>query len=94
MNIKKHIGLLGMKATDKVTGFKGVVESISFDLYGCIQVVICPPSGDLGKVQDSRWFDISRIKITSKKAVMKVPNFDFGTVAEGGKGPAEKPIPR
>lgn len=32
----KHIDLLGLKAEDKVTGFKGVITTLSFDLYGCV----------------------------------------------------------
>lgn len=89
----KHFDLLGMKATDVVTGFKGVVETISFDLYGCVQVVLKPLFVAGGKAEDGRWFDVSRLKVSSKKPVMDVPNFfDGGPVAEGFKGPAEKPL--
>lgn len=89
--IKTHIGLLGKKVADKVTGQKGVVTSVSFDLYGCIQVVVNPGMGPDGRLQESAWFDVSRLKVLSEKPVMEVPNFEDGPQAEGKKGPAEKP---
>lgn len=165
MNTNKHLGLLGFKIEDKVTGLKGVVTSISFDLYGCIQALIVPTSGntaevfapvwldvarlkpkskkpiiqpdhcntdlitrlgfngedlvtgfkgvivtlcfnltgpaeislkpgvdDDGKPRNSGpWMDANRIKIKGKKPVMPVPDFNLGYIAEGRKGPAEKP---
>lgn len=91
-NVDKHMDLLGFKVTDKVTGFKGVVSSVSFDLYGCIQAVVCPEAEKGSKkLEDSRWFDVQRLTVTSKAPVMAVPNFDKGYVAEGKKGAAEKP---
>lgn len=33
--INQHFELLGKEAEDKITKFKGVVASLSFDLYGC-----------------------------------------------------------
>ena len=89
--VDKHMELLGHRVTDVVTGFKGVVSSISFDLYGCIQAVVTPAAGKDGKQEDSRWYDVQRLKVTSKTPVMPVPDFDKGYPAEGKKGPAEKP---
>ncbi len=42
-------------------------------------------------MQESRWFDIARLEVTSKAPVMEPPNYEYGDVAEGRKGPAEKP---
>lgn len=80
-----------MKVEDRVTGFKGVVASVSFDLYGCVQAIVNPGTDKDGKPKDSHWFDVNRLRVTSKSPVMERPNFDFGAVAEGWKGPAEKP---
>ena len=91
-NIKKHIDLLGFKVKDKVTGFKGVVVALSFDLYGCIQATVNPGQGNDGNLLESHWFDVNRLKVTSEKPVMDVPDFDHGTVAEGKKGAAQKPM--
>ena len=40
--------LLGLQVRDKVTGFAGVCESVSYDLYGCIQGVVRPPASTNG----------------------------------------------
>lgn len=94
MNINvKHFEMLGMKAVDKVTGFKGIVTSISYDLYGCIQVVVTPEADKDGKLSDGRWFDVTRINIKGKKPVMDLPDYSKGYVSEGKKGSAEKPLP-
>ena len=88
--IEKHMQLLGMIVKDKVTNFEGVVTSVSFDLYGCIQAIVCPPASG-SEIKESRWFDVTRLKVKSKKPVMNLPDFDAGYIAEGKKGPAEKP---
>jgi len=89
--IKKHIDLLGMKVEDKITKVKGIVASISFDLYGCIQVIIAPMAKN-NETRETYWYDISRLKILNKKPVMKRPNFNYGNQAEGKHGCCEKPI--
>lgn len=92
MNVKKHLSLLGLKAADKVTGFKGIVESISFDLYGCVQCVLKPAVNEKGELVDGRWFDVARIKIEDRSPVMDLPNFEYGVQAEGKQGASEKPM--
>jgi len=94
MKIKQHMDLLGMKAVDKVTGFKGVVTSVSFDLFGCIQAIVTPEVGEAGKQEDLQWFDVTRLRVTGEKPVMDLPNYELGYVAEGRKGAAEKPAGR
>lgn len=88
-----HFELLGLKVTDKVTGFKGVVVSLSFDLYGCIQAVVKPAMDDKGEMKDGHWFDVTRLSVDDNTPVMVLPNFSSGYVAEGKKGCALKPIP-
>ena len=83
------MSLLGKEATEKVTGFSGVITSVSFDLYGCIQVVITPKVDREGKCPDGHWFDVSRIKL-GKDSGMPKPNFNRNYADK--KGPAEKPI--
>lgn len=91
--LNEHLNLLGLKVKDQVTGCEGVVTSISFDLYGCIQAVIQPPTKE-GKKNEPEWFDVTRLKITNKKPVMNAPDFTgIDPVAKGEKGPAEKPLP-
>lgn len=91
--VKNHLDMLGFPVKDKVTGFKGVVVSIGFDLYGCIQAVVNPGLDKEGKTMESMWFDVNRLEVTAKKRVMGVPNWDFGMQAEGQHGAALKSVP-
>ncbi len=91
INIKKHMELLGLRVIDLVSGFTGVVTAISFDLYGCIQAIVNPGIDKDGKPQETRWFDVARLKVADEKPVMEIPDFDYGPIAEGRHGPSEKP---
>jgi hypothetical protein len=100
MSAQSHINLLGKKARDRVTGFTGIVSSVSFDLYGCICAAITPPVDNEGKPRDGHWYDIHRVEIVDDDRVMPVPEFakSAPTKATFGKtpgththGPAEKP---
>jgi hypothetical protein len=92
MLIKKHLDLLGYEVKDRVSDFRGVVISMSFDLYGCIQADVRPKDLDKdGQMKKGWWLDVSRLKKMSKKPLMDQPNFEWGMVAEGKKGPANLP---
>lgn len=90
--MKEHLSLLGMNVKDKVSGFVGVVTSVSFDLYGCIQAIVLPTCNDKNEPQESRWFDVNRLEVTGGP-VMERPKFDWSpqAVASGDKGPADRP---
>lgn len=83
--------MLGLRVTDKVTGFKGVCTSVCFDLYGCVQATINPGLDKDGKPMEGRWYDIARLGIDALEPVMQPPNFEIGPVAEGKHGCEEKP---
>ncbi len=85
--MEKHLKHLGFKVRDKVTGFVGICESISFDLYGCVQAVVRPEvdKKKATEVPEGRWFDEKRLVAISKSPVMEVPTF------ENVAGPCEKP---
>ncbi len=90
--IKKHMDMLGYEVRDKVTDYKGVVISMSFDLYGCIQADVRPTSlKEDGHPKQGYWMDVSRLEIVYSKPLMEAPNFCYGHVAEGKKGPANLP---
>ena len=80
-----YLEILGRRGRDRITGFAGVVTSISFDLYGCIQIVLSPPADDKGVVPDGRWFDFARIEADGVR-VMEPPPQWLAT-----KGAADKP---
>lgn len=93
INLKEHLELLGRRVEDRVTGFSGVVASVTFDLYGCIQAIVNPGLGADGKLQETHWFDVSRLRVTEGNPVMSRPEFDWSpeAVAAGHKGPGERP---
>lgn len=91
VNIQKHLNILGYRIKDKITLMEGVAQSVCFDLYGCIQVCINLGIDKDGKLKDSYWLDVNRIEIISETRVMEPPSFEFGQVAEGNHGPANKP---
>lgn len=90
--LKQHVDFLGFKVRDKVTGFEGVAETVSFDLYGCVQVVVTPAAKD-GEKKEGRWFDIQRLVVMAPERVMEVPSFAALATSDGTHehGPADKP---
>jgi len=86
-----HFDLLGYESVDRVTNFRGVVTNLSYDLYGCIQVIIQPPMNSDGEIPESRWFDVTRIEVIGKEPVIMLPNFESGYVSDGRKGASDKP---
>lgn len=93
MLIKKHLDLMGYEVQDRVSDFCGVVISISFDLYGCVQADVRSKKLDKdGRLTVGHWFDVGRLKVLTKKPLMEQPNFEWGGVAEGRKGAASLPM--
>lgn len=90
--MKEAMGLLGLRVRDAVSGFEGVVVSISFDLYGCIQAIVRPPVDEKGKGEEAQWFDVKRLTVRNRTPVMAVPTFADAIGPE--RGPAEKPYRR
>lgn len=92
--INQHLELLGKKVKDRVTGQSGVVTSISFDLYGCIQAIVHPGMDSAGKMHEMLWFDVNRLAITDPIPVMERPLFEWAdhNIAAGHKGCENKPF--
>lgn len=88
--VKENLALLGTQMKDRVTGFSGMVSSVSFDAYGCIQVILTPPVGKDGKPQDGHWFDAKRLVAAGKRLM---PQPDFGVTPEAVPGGFDKPLP-
>lgn len=74
--MKEYLAILGKKVSDRVTGFSGVATSVSFDLYGCVQVIVSPKLDIAGKIPDAAWFDHKRLFTISETPVMDVPTFE------------------
>ena len=90
--IEQHIELLGQQMEDRVTGFKGMVDSVSFDVYGCVQATLRPRVDKDGNVPDGNWFDVKRLKKVGKR-LMDVPAHMI-TPPGSENGPADKPMRR
>jgi hypothetical protein len=72
--IEQHLKLLGMRMRDRVTGFTGMVDCVSFDAYGCIQAVLRPKGEFEGKVLEGAWFDVKRLEKAGGK-IMDPPAY-------------------
>lgn len=93
ITITQHLDLLGYRVRDRVTRVEGVVVSVSFDLFGCIQAIVNRGFDKDGKQLESQWFDVARLEVIDAVRVMNPPTFDWtpAAIAAGEKGPAEKP---
>lgn len=52
---------LGFTFKDAITGFTGVATGFIDFISGCSQVALQPKATD-GKMQDSQWFDVTRLE--------------------------------
>ena len=87
----KELEMLGCKVTDKVTGFKGVASSISYDMVGCIQAFIAPPAAKDSTIPEGRWFDCVRLDVGARV----LPEiFSASGRPPREKGATEKSAPR
>ena len=87
------LALLGTVQKDRVTRFEGMVASISFDAYGCVQAYITPPVGKDGRIPDGHWFDVKRLESRGKRLMPE--QFSFGSINQPASqsGPAFKSRP-
>ncbi len=95
MDIQKHFELLGQRVRDRVTKMEGIVTSLSFDLYGCIQAVVHPGlEKESQKIAEQHWFDVLRLEVLDEEPIMERPGYNFtpDAISGGLKGPAEKPL--
>lgn len=87
--MKEHLKLLGHKVHDPVTQITGIVQSVCFDLSGCIQGCVRQEPRE-GKVGESYWIDVKQLVIQSQNPVCNPP--DFAAIAPGEeKGCQMKP---
>lgn len=88
--VQTTLDMLGKTARERVTGIKGIITSVSFDLYGCVQVTLHSGLDKDSKPIEQFWWDMKRIEITDHNRVMPAPEF---VRMETGKeiGAAEKP---
>lgn len=98
--MKQYMDVMGKTVKDRITGFAGIVECVSFDLYGCVQVAVKPNmlTKD-GSTPEGKWFDHKRLEVINHNRVLEMPNFDLASSEAKvipkplgrENGPAEKP---
>lgn len=67
--------ILGCTATDRITGFTGVVTGFCSYISGCSQALLAPKAVD-NKMQDANWFDVQRLDRVDRVAVIQLDNGD------------------
>ena len=82
----KGMELLGLRVRDMVIGTEGIVTSISYDLYGCIQAIITPSIDAKNRNDVNGWYDIKRLEILDYVPLMDIPDWDDEAI-----GCADKP---
>lgn len=63
----------GDEVKDLVTGFTGIVTSVTEFLNGCRRVCVCPPAKEDNTFQDERWFDDGQIEVVQRGKVRSNP---------------------
>lgn len=58
---------LGREASDKITGFKGLIVGHVSYLTGCDQLLIQPKGSKPSERPQAEWFDENRITVDEKK---------------------------
>jgi len=86
MNKIEIIEQLGKEGTDKITNFKGVISSVSFDLYGCAQYWLTPKANKDMIIPEGKWMDHGRIKLGKRIVSIEEVQVDDGDGPES-KGP-------
>lgn len=94
LTLAPYFDLLGHLCRDRVSGHRGVADTVSFDLYGCVQVTLNGGFDEKGERRASHWFDFNRLELVGDERVMTPPDFrlDRATPERTWEhGPADKP---
>ena len=64
----------GMVATDKISGFSGIVIGFAQYVTGCDQYLVAPKIEDdkPGVLPESHWFDVNRLKFKKAPKPVKI----------------------
>ena len=92
-DVSEYLALLGKSGRDRISGYAGTIVAVSFDLFGCAQVILKPPIDKDGKLDTGHFFDVNRIEITDHARKMPVPNYP-ALPEQHAHGPADKPAGR
>lgn len=65
---------LGVTATDKVTGFSGVVLGFVQYISGCNQALVAPKVGSDGALREPQWIDVQRLDVDEATPAIVLDN--------------------
>ena len=63
---------LGSKATDKITGFSGILTGYAKYLTGCDQYLVMPSTDDPTKYPEGTWLDENRLIVERNNKKPKI----------------------
>ncbi len=72
---RTYLKMLGYQVRDRLTGLRGVVTSVSFDVNGCVQGFVTPPVDEKGEPRPGRWVDWKTLSIMDNRPVVEQPDF-------------------
>jgi hypothetical protein len=78
--------ILGITATDRITGFSGVITGLCHYISGCSQALVTPKVAADGALREPAWFDLQRLDPHPDTAVV--------TLANGATPGFDKPAPK
>jgi len=87
--IEQHLELLGTHMKDCVTGLEGMVDTVAFDAYGCVQASLRAKAKEDGTLPEAYWFDVKRLIQSGKRIIAMPPHFTTPPGQETGS--ADKP---
>lgn len=61
--MKNDPDILGLMATDRITGFRGRITAIVRYISGCVQACVTPEINDDKKLPDGHFFDVQRLAV-------------------------------
>ena len=81
---------LGRRATDKITGFTGVITAYVAYLTGCNQCQVTPRVTGEGSARDAAWFDVQRLELNKEAEAIVL---DDGPTPGFGQAPVRSTPP-
>lgn len=87
---------LGCWGEDRISGYRGIIESYTVYVSGCDRVAIRQRIGDDGKLPDAQWFDAHLVEVGDRVFTPTRNKLPPRLTATGsiGRGGSDNPPPR
>lgn len=77
--------ILGKRVKERVSKLEGIATAVSFDLYGCVQVLVNHGIDDIEKPTPQVWYDMNRMEVLSDEPIIAVPVWTSKEIRENIK---------